>query len=85
MKLAQQVTHANAAFFDAHHQFKGSIAGINEVLRRQGLITTNKCLSETEVLSEGQAELIEEVYSLYPHLHDEEFVQRFLSKETLLF
>ncbi len=84
MKLAQQVTHANAAFFDARHKFKGSIAGINEVLKRQGLLTTNLCLSEREVLSDGQAELIDEVYALYPHLHDDEFVQQFLRKETLL-
>lgn len=84
MKIAQQVTHANAAFFDVHHQFKGSIAGINEVLRRQRLLATNICISEREVLSSGQAELIDEVYALYPHLHDDEFVQVFLEKETHL-
>lgn len=80
--LAQQVTHANAAFFDARNQFKGSIAGINEILRRQGLLKNNLCISEHEVLSEGQAELIDQVYYLYPHLHDDAFVQLFLEKEA---
>ncbi len=82
MTAAQQVTHANAAFFDSRNRFKGSIAGINEVLRRQGLLASNLCISDREVLSPGQAELIDEVYSLYPHLHDDEFVQRFLEKEA---
>lgn len=83
MKIAQEVTHANAAFFDSHNHFKGSIAGINEVLRRQGLIRSNKCLSEREVLSKGQLELIDEVYKLYPHLHDDEFVKNFLNKQSV--
>ena len=81
--LAQQVTHANAAFFDTRNQFKGSIAGINEVLRRQGLLKNNLCISEHEVLSEGQSTLIDQIYELYPHLHDDEFVQRFLEKEAM--
>lgn len=78
MTIAQQITHVNAAFFDSRHQFKGSIAGINEILRRQGLIRSNICLSDREVLSEGQLEFIDEVYALYPHLHDDEFVKQFL-------
>lgn len=82
--LAQQVTHANAAFFDARNQFKGSIAGINEVLRRQGLLKNNLCINEHEVLSHGQSELIDQVYALYPHLHDDGFVQQFLEKEATL-
>ena len=82
MTIAQQVTHANAAFFDSRNQFKGSIAGINEVLRRQGLIRSNSCLSDREVLSEGQLELIDEVYELYPQLHDDEFVKQFLINKS---
>ena len=82
MTIAQQVTHANAAFFDSRNQFKGSIAGINEVLRRQGVIRSNSCLSDREVLSEGQLELIDEVYELYPQLHDDEFVKQFLIKKS---
>ena len=82
MTIAQQVTHANAAFFDSRNQFKGSIAGINEVLRRQGLIRSNSCLSDREVLSEGQLELIDEVYEIYPQLHDDEFVKQFLINKS---
>ncbi|WP_195891719.1 dihydrodipicolinate synthase family protein [Bacillus ndiopicus] len=82
MTTAQQITHANAAFFDSKNQFKGSIAGINEVLTRQGLMMQNICISEREVLSEGQAQLIEQVYELYPHLHDDDFVADFLQKDN---
>ena len=60
LNVAQKVTDANAAF-DPKHQFKGSIAGINEVFRRQGLLQGNWCLSEHEVLSEGQSEEITRV------------------------
>lgn len=80
--IAQQVTDSNAAFFDSRHQFKGSIAGINEVLRRQGLLQGNWCLSEKEVLSVGQAEEIDRVYRLYPQLHDDAFVEQFLQQDN---
>jgi dihydrodipicolinate synthase/N-acetylneuraminate lyase len=36
LTLAAQVTDANAALFDPAHGFHGCIAGIHEVLRRQG-------------------------------------------------
>ncbi|WP_462410472.1 dihydrodipicolinate synthase family protein [Neobacillus sp. Marseille-QA0830] len=81
--LAQQITDANAAFFDSKNSFKGSIAGINEVLTRQGLLRGNWCLAAHEVLSPGQSEEISRVYQAYPHLHDDEFVQSFLSKQTV--
>ena len=38
LTLAAEVTDVNSAFFDAANQYKGCIAGIHEVLRRQGLI-----------------------------------------------
>lgn len=81
--LAQQVTDSNSAFFDSKNKFKGSIAGINEVLRRQGLLAGNWCISDREVLSEGQAEEINRVYQAYPHLHDDEFVKQFLAQDVL--
>ncbi|MEO5979710.1 MAG: dihydrodipicolinate synthase family protein [Chryseolinea sp.] len=78
-----EVTDVNAAVFDPAHNFHGCIAGINEVLRRQGLLGTNLCLSDKEVLSSGQAEEISRVHDNYPHLHDDIFVaanlQRWLS------
>ena len=43
-----EVTDANAAFFDAAHGFAGCIAGIHEVLRRQGLVRSTRCLDADE-------------------------------------
>jgi dihydrodipicolinate synthase/N-acetylneuraminate lyase len=74
MCLAQQITDANAAFFDAANGFAGCIAGIHEVLRRQGLLESIRCLDEMETLSPGQKEAIDHVYRLYPHLNDDAFV-----------
>jgi dihydrodipicolinate synthetase family protein len=69
-----EVTDANAAFFDAAHGFAGCIAGLHEVLRRQGLLASTRCLDAAETLSPGQAEEIDRVYGAYPHLNDDEFV-----------
>ncbi|AVR01062.1 dihydrodipicolinate synthase family protein [Oceanobacillus iheyensis] len=80
LTLGQEITDANAAIFDASNQFKGSIAGINEVLRRQGILQGNWCLLEKEKLSPGQAEEIDRVYRNYPHLNDDEFVKANLTK-----
>lgn len=70
-----QVTDANAAFFDAANAFAGCIAGLHEVLRRQGLMEGIWCLDENETLSPGQMEEIERVYRAYPRLNDDEFVK----------
>ncbi|MEW6305458.1 MAG: dihydrodipicolinate synthase family protein [Verrucomicrobiota bacterium] len=69
-----EVTDSNAAFFDAANGFAGCIAGLHEVLRRQGLLEGIWCLDPREGLSAGQAEEIDRVYRAYPHLHDDEFV-----------
>jgi hypothetical protein len=74
------VTDVNAAAFDPQHQFAGCIAGIHEILRRQGLVANIYCLSDNEVLSPGQSEEIDRVYENYPHLHDDAFVKQFLQK-----
>jgi len=73
-----ELTDANAALFDAQHQFAGCIAGIHEVLRRQGLLETNFCLDPAETLSPGQAEEIDRVCRMYPHLADDAFVAEHL-------
>ena len=73
-----QITDANAALFDPQHNFAGCIAGIHEVLRRQGLLVGRWCLNPKEELSEGQMEEIDRVYSAYPHLNDDAFVQEHL-------
>lgn len=75
------VTDMNAAIFDPSHAFKGSIAGIHEVLRRQGLMEGIWCLDDGEVLSPGQAEEIDRVTSEYPSLTDDDFVKDFLLKD----
>ncbi len=80
LTLAQQITDSNAAFFDAHNQFKGCIAGLHEVLRRQGLYKGTWCLDPQEQLSAGQADEITRVYQAYPHLHDDKFVKKHLKK-----
>jgi hypothetical protein len=74
LRLATEVTDANAAFFDAAHNFAGCIVGLHEVLVRQGLFAWNGTLNERETLSPGQAEEIDRVYRAYPHLNDDAFV-----------
>lgn len=75
-----EVTDANAAFFDAAHRFAGCIAGIHEVLRRQGLLANTRCLDPHECLSPGQAAEIDRVMRAYPHLADDEFVREHLDE-----
>lgn len=65
-----QLTEANAALFDAANGFAGCIAGIHEVLRREGKMEGIWCLDPAEGLSPGQAEEIDRVLRLYPHLQD---------------
>ncbi len=72
--LANQLTDANAAIFDAANGFRGCIAGIHEVLRGQGMLQGTWCLDPAESLSPGQAEEIARVRAAYPHLPDDEFV-----------
>lgn len=80
LTLAQQLTDANAAIFDAAHAFRGCIPGINEILRRQGLLQGRWCLDLHEDLSPGQCEEIDRVCRAYPHLQDNEFVQEHLDE-----
>lgn len=73
-RLGVCVTDCNAAFFDAANNFRGCIAGLHEVLRRQGLMSGIWCLDEHETLSPGQMEEIDRVYRCYPQLNDDGFV-----------
>jgi dihydrodipicolinate synthase/N-acetylneuraminate lyase len=72
LTLAQQVTDANSAIFDAAHAFHGCIPGIHEILSRQGLLAGRWCLDPEEDLSPGQNEEIDRVIHAYPHLHSED-------------
>lgn len=78
LRLAPQVTDANSAIFDPAHGFRGCIPGIKEVLRRQGLLASVRCLDPDERLSEGQAAQIDRVTAAYPWLTDDEFVAEHL-------
>jgi dihydrodipicolinate synthase/N-acetylneuraminate lyase len=71
---AAAVTDANAAFFDAANGFAGCIAGIHELLRRQGLLRGVWCLDPHEGLSPGQSAEIDRVLRAYPELSDDDFV-----------
>ncbi len=80
LTLGIKVTDSNAAFFDVRNNFVGSISGIHEVLRRQGLLEGLYIISPKEVLSKGQLEEIDRVYSIYPELNDDDFVKENLDK-----
>ena len=75
---AEEVTDCNAALFDAANGYAGCIAGIHEVLHRQGLLGGTGCLDPDERLSPGQAEEIDRVRAAYPHLTDDAFVAEHL-------
>src|SRR5205807_10117381 len=76
LKRSIEVTDSNAAFFDAANHFRGCIAGLHEVLRRQGLLEGIWCLDPNETLSPGQSEEISRVYTAYAHLNDDAFVHQ---------
>jgi hypothetical protein len=67
LSIAQQVTEANAAIFDAANSYRGCIAGIHEALRRDRLLDGIWCLDPQENLSPGQAEEIDRVCRDYPN------------------
>lgn len=74
LALGATLTEANAALFDPAHRFRGSVAGIHEVLRRQGLLANRWCLDPQEDLSPGQLEAIDRVLAAHPELTDDDFV-----------
>ncbi len=77
------VTDINAVFFDAKNSFKGCIAGIHEILRRQGLFEGRWCLDPEEELSPGQMEEIDRIVTDYPEYNDDSFVERFLQADPV--
>ncbi len=74
LTTAARLTEANAAVFDAANAFHGVIAGVHEVLRRQGLMEGIWCLDPAESLSPGQAEALDRVYRDHADLTDDDFV-----------
>lgn len=76
LTLAQQITDCNQALFDAQNRFRGCIAGILEVLRRQGLVPSTRTLPGVPAMSPGQIDEIDRVMRNYPHLNDDDFVAK---------
>src|SRR5436190_24403663 len=74
------LTDANSALFDAAGGFAGCIAGIHEVLRRQGLLEGIWCLDPHESLSPRQSQEIDRICRAYPHLQDDDFVRENLDR-----
>jgi len=77
---ASELTDANAAVFDVANNFQGCIAGIHEILRRQGLLENIYCLDPHETLSLNQSEELDRVTAAYPHLTDDAFVAQNLDR-----
>jgi len=75
LTLAAEVTDTNSAFFDTANAFKGCIAGLHEILRRQGLMENILCLNPNETMSPGQAEELDRIYEMYPYLSDDDFIK----------
>jgi len=80
LRIGAALTDANAAVFDVRHAFAGCIAGIHEVLRRQGLMRGIWCLDPHEGLSPGQVDEIDRVIRCYPELTDDDFVATHLDR-----
>jgi hypothetical protein len=78
--LANKITDCNSAIFDAANNYKGCIAGLHEVLRRQGLFRGTWTLDRHERLSPGQKAEIDRVYASYPELNDDAFVMENLDR-----
>lgn len=68
------ITEINGALFDVKHAFAGCVAGVNELLYQQGLLSSNACLDPRDRLSPGQCEAIRNVRRRYPELLDENFI-----------
>jgi dihydrodipicolinate synthase/N-acetylneuraminate lyase len=74
------LTDANGALFDVRNRFAGCIAGLHEILRRQGLLAGRWCLDPAEDVSAGQLEEIDRVCAAYPELTDDDFVRENLDR-----
>ncbi|WP_226575653.1 dihydrodipicolinate synthase family protein [Acuticoccus sediminis] len=75
-----RTTEANAVLFDVANDFRGCIAGIHEVLRRQGLLEGIWCLDPEETMGPGQVEELDRICRDYPDLTDDAFVRENLAR-----
>ncbi len=58
----------------------GCIAGLHEILHRQGLMQNIGCLNPKATLSPGQAAELDRVSAAYPHLSDDVFIRENIEK-----
>ena len=65
---AAAVTELNRVLFDADNGFSGCIAGIHDVLMRQGLMAGTWCLDAAEGMSPGQGDALLAAELRYPDL-----------------
>jgi hypothetical protein len=81
LRVSTELTDANSAVFDARNGFKGSVVGIQEVLRRQGLVGNRLTINPKEELFTSQSNEIDRVLGEHPHLHsaDDAFVKEHLA------
>ncbi len=84
LTVAEHLTEANGAVFDVANRFAGCIPGLHYVLKKQGIMTSLHCLNPNEILSVGQAEEIDRLWSAYPEIADDDFVKEFIAKENNL-
>jgi hypothetical protein len=66
--------------FDVKNRFAGCIAGLHEVLQRQGLLLGRWCRDPAEDISPGQLVEIDRILASYPHLADDRFVRSHLDE-----
>lgn len=78
LQAAPRLTDANGAIFDVANGFAGCIGGVNEVLRRQGLLPSARTLEPADALSPGQGAELDRVQAAYPELTDDDFVREHL-------
>lgn len=83
LQTAVEITDMNSALFDVANNFKGSISGVHEVLRRQGLLKGVWCLSPDEKMSEDQSEELDRVISQYEKWIDDDYVKEFIENDKL--
>ncbi|GHA18913.1 dihydrodipicolinate synthetase [Devosia pacifica] len=80
LELDARTTDANGVLFDVANDFRGCIAAIHEVLRRQGLLEGTWCLNPDETMGPGQMEELDRIYRDYPELNDDAFVRSNLER-----
>ncbi len=74
LSLGASLTEANAAIFDATHNFRGCLPGILEALRQQGLVRGTWTLETSEQLAPDQAQRIARIAANFPELTDDVWV-----------